>query len=69
MSAGYNFNAVWFACRGWNQKYYTQDLCPVRHRLVEMVWRHNYIDNKMDHCYVVHPDKQRVAMAECGDKS
>jgi len=51
----------------WNQVMYTQDLCPVRPRNVEMVWRHNHVDHKMDHCYIVHPDQQRVAMAQCGD--
>jgi len=52
----------------WNQALYSQDLCPVRPRNVQMVWRHNHLDHKMDHCYIVHPDQQRVAMAQCGEK-
>lgn len=52
---------------GWDQQMYTQDLCPVRPRLVDMVWRYNHIDRKQDHCYVVRPEVQRVAMAQCGD--
>nr|KAG5708905.1 hypothetical protein BaRGS_009314 [Batillaria attramentaria] len=53
----------------WNQKFYTQDLCPVRPRPVEMVWRWNHIDRKQDHCYIVKPEVQRVHMAQCGDGS
>ncbi|KAK7108416.1 uncharacterized protein [Littorina saxatilis] len=52
---------------GWDNTLYSQDLCPVRPRNVEMVYRMNHIDNRMDHCYIVNPDQQRVAMAQCGD--
>ncbi|XP_076467272.1 uncharacterized protein LOC143298321 [Babylonia areolata] len=53
--------------QAWNQQYYTQDLCPVRPQLVDKVWRYNDLDRKMDHCYIVHPQLQRVEMAQCGD--
>jgi hypothetical protein len=53
----------------WNNLLYSQDLCPVRHQLVDKVWRWNRLDNKMDHCYIVRPEEQRVAMAQCGDGS
>ncbi|KAL8608883.1 hypothetical protein ACOMHN_056047 [Nucella lapillus] len=53
--------------RPWNQRLYTQDLCPVRAATVDKVWRYNHIDRRNDHCYLVHPAMQRVDMAQCGD--
>ncbi|XP_025099574.1 uncharacterized protein LOC112567190 [Pomacea canaliculata] len=51
----------------WNNVLYTQDLCPVRPTLLDKVWRYNHIDRRQDHCYIVQPEVQRVALAQCGD--
>lgn len=56
-----------FALSAWNNVLYTQDLCPVRPTLLDKVWRYNHIDRRQDHCYIVQPEVQRVALAQCGD--